>query len=208
VIPRALVLKTFRSPVELRTARTLLRQWKDTDLPAWIEMNADPEVRRYFPAVLTPDAAAAEAGRIRATIDQRGWGPWALEIPGSLPFAGFVGLLLHTFPAHFMPAVEIGWRLPRSAWRQGYATEAAQAAMQFAFENLELPELVSMTVPDNTPSQAVMKRLGFTRDAADDFEHPRVEDGSKFKRHVLYRLSAARHREMSTQGATEGVAHV
>lgn len=197
--PCALVLKTYESPVELRTARTLLRQWKDSDLPAWIEMNADADVRRYFPSVLTPDAAAAEAGRIRASIAQRGWGPWALEIPGTLPFAGFVGLLLHNFPAHFMPAVEIGWRLTRNAWRQGYATEAAQAAMQFAFEDLDLPELVSMTVPDNAPSQAVMKRLGFTHNAADDFEHPRVEEGSKFKHHVLYRLPVARYRELSMQ---------
>jgi RimJ/RimL family protein N-acetyltransferase len=197
VNPRALVLKTFASPVELRTARTLLRQWKDTDLPAWIEMNADPEVRRYFPSIPTPEAAAAEATRIRAAIMQRGWGPWALEIPGEVPFAGFVGLILHNFQADFMPAVEIGWRLSRATWKHGYATEAAQAVVQYAFDHLDLPELVSMTVPDNTPSQAVMKRLGFTHDAADDFEHPRVEDGSKFKRHVLYRLTAARYRQLS-----------
>jgi RimJ/RimL family protein N-acetyltransferase len=186
---RSLVLKTFANPVEIRTGRTLLRQWKDSDLPAWIAMNADVEVRRYFPTVHTPEEAAGEASRIHTGIAQRGWGAWALEIPGEVPFAGFVGLIVPAFQAHFVPAVEIGWRLSRATWGKGYATEAAEAALAFAFAQLELPEVVSMTVPANTPSQAVMRRLGLTRDAADDFDHPRVEDGHPFKRHVLYRIS-------------------
>ncbi len=189
---RSLVLKTFANPVEIRTGRTLLRQWKDSDLPGWIAMNADLEVRRYFPTVHTPEEAAGEAARIRAAIAQRGWGPWAIEIPGEVPFAGFVGLLVPAFQAHFVPAVEIGWRLARATWGKGYATEAARAALDFAFAQLELPEVVSMTVPDNAPSQAVMQRLGFSRDAADDFDHPRVADGHHFKRHVLYRLPRER----------------
>jgi RimJ/RimL family protein N-acetyltransferase len=190
---RTLSLKTFTSPMEIRTARALLRQWHDSDIPVWVEMNADAQVRRYFPTVATAEAAAGEATRIRAALAQRGWGAWALEIPGSVPFAGFVGLIVPAFQAHFVPAVEIGWRLMRSTWHQGYATEAAQAVVRFAFEQLELPELISMTVPDNLPSQAVMKRLGFTHDSQDDFDHPKIEDGHRFKRHVLYRLSRQKY---------------
>lgn len=189
---RSLVLKTFANPVEILTARTLLRQWKDNDLPAWIAMNQDPEVRRYFESVQTAEEAFASATRFREAIGTRGWGPWAIELPGVLPFAGFVGLIVQTMPTHFTPAVEIGWRLTHATWHKGYATEAARAVVKFAFEHLELRELVSMTVPDNVPSQAVMQRLGFTRDAADDFDHPRVADGHHFKRHVLYRLSRER----------------
>ncbi len=185
---RMVVLKTFASPVELRTERTLLRQWKDSDLPAWIQMNADPTVRRFFPSILDAEQAAGEAGRIRAAIAQRGWGPWVLEIPGELPFAGFVGLMVPNFEAPFMPAVEIGWRLAPVAWGQGYATEAAAASLKFAFTCLELPEIVSLTVPDNLPSQAVMRRIGLSHNPADDFDHPRVADGHPFKRHVLYRI--------------------
>ena len=85
-----IVLKTFPHPVELRTRRLLLRAWKDSDLPAWCEMNADPQVRRHFPTVHTEAEALGEASRIRDALAQRGWGCWALEVPGVLPFAGFL----------------------------------------------------------------------------------------------------------------------
>jgi ribosomal-protein-alanine N-acetyltransferase len=197
-----LVLRTFPHPLELRTKRTLLRAWKDSDLPAWCEMNADPAVRRHFPSVHTQEEALGEAGRIRASIAQRGWGCWALEIPGVLPFAGFVGLLVPAFEAHFVPAVEVGWRLPQSAWGKGYASEAAQAAVQFAFDVLDLEEIVSMTIPANEPSQRVMRRLGMRRDPADDFDHPRVPAGHAMQRHVLYRLDRASFRRAMSKTST------
>ena len=116
-------------PVELRTPRLLLRQWKDDDLEAWATMNADPAVRRFFPSVHTHIEALGEAGRIRASITQRGWGMWAVEVPGVHTFAGFVGLNIPGYEAPWMPAVEIGWRLAPAAWHQGYATEGAAAAL-------------------------------------------------------------------------------
>lgn len=200
---RALVLQTFAAPVELRSARTLLRQWKDDDLPAWCTMNADPRVRRHFPGVLSQSEALAEAGRIRASLAQRGWGVWALELPGRLPFAGFCGLNLPGFDAPFMPAVEIGWRLTPEAWGQGLATEAAAAALAFAFDVLELPQVVSYTVPDNDASRRVMQRLGMQHDAADDFDHPRFAPDHPLCRHVLYRVTPVRFRA-SGVGDTDG----
>jgi RimJ/RimL family protein N-acetyltransferase len=197
-----LVLKTFPHPLELRTKRTLLRAWKDGDLPAWCEMNADPEVRRHFPSVHTQEEALGEAGRIRGVLAQRGWGCWALEIPGALPFAGFVGLLVPTFEAHFVPCVEIGWRLPQAAWGQGYATEAAGAAAQFAFEVLDQDEIVAITTPANAPSRRVMERLGMRHDSADDFDHPRVSEGHPMRRHVLYRLDRASFRRHLSKAST------
>jgi ribosomal-protein-alanine N-acetyltransferase len=188
----ALVLPTFDGVRELRTARTLLRQWQDDDLDAWVQMNADPDVRRHFPAVLARDEALAEAGRMRAALARRGWGAWALDIPGQMPFAGFVGLMVPAWSAPFTPAVEIGWRLPRAAWGQGYATEAAAAVVALAFNMLQLDELVSMTLPANQASQRVMQRLGFTRDPADDFAHPRLPADHPMSRHVLYRLRHSR----------------
>ncbi|MEW6707410.1 MAG: GNAT family N-acetyltransferase [Pseudomonadota bacterium] len=193
-----LVLKTYPHPLELRTKRTLLRQWKDSDLPAWCAMNADPEVRRYFPSVHTEEEARGEAERIRAALVQRGWGFWALELPGKLPFAGCVGLLVPAFEAHFTPAVEIGWRLPREAWGFGYASEAARAAAEFAFTHLEVDEIVAITTPANAPSRKVMERLGMWHDAAGDFDHPRLPAGHPMQRHVLYRLDRARFRRHVT----------
>jgi RimJ/RimL family protein N-acetyltransferase len=183
-----LVLKTFPHPLELRTRRTLLRQWKDSDLPQWIAMNADADVRRYFPSRLTEEEALAEAGRMRAAIAQRGWGMWALEVPGVMGVAGTVGLHVTTIDAHFVPCVELGWRLKREAWGHGYATEAAQAAMEFGFRKLGLDELVAFTTVTNMPSQRVMQRLGMHRDPRDDFDHPRIEAGHPMRPHLLFRI--------------------
>ena len=187
----ALVLPTFEGVRELRTTRTLLRQRQDDDLEAWAAMNADPEVRRHFPAVLTRDESLAEAGRARASLARRGWGAWALEVPGVMPFAGFVGLIVPAWEAPFTPAVEIGWRLPRAAWGHGYASEAAAAAAAFAFEALRLDELVAITVPANQASRRVMSRIGMALDEAGDFDHPRLPEGHPMRRHVLYRLRPA-----------------
>ena len=82
--------------------------------------------------------------------------------------------------------MEVGWRLARRAWHQGYATEAAAAAAGVAFQGAGRTELWSMTAVLNEPSQAVMRRLGMTWHA--DFEHPRVETGHPLRPHVLYRL--------------------
>ena len=184
-----LVLKTFPAPLELRTRRTLLRQWKDADLPAWAAMNADPEVRRHFPSVQTEDEALDEAGRARALLRQRGWGFWALQIAGVMPFAGVVGLLVTGFEARFVPCVEVGWRLARETWGRGYASEAAAAAAQFAFERLELEEIVAIATESNAPSRRVMERLGMRHDPAGGFDHPRIAEGHPLRRHVLYRLA-------------------
>lgn len=192
-----LVLRTFAAPVELRTPRVLLRQWKDSDTDAWSAMNADPEVRRYFPSLLSRTEAKGEADRIRASITQRGWGMWALEVPGVHPFAGFVGLNLPGYEALWMPAVEIGWRLAPAAWHRGYATEGAAAALHFAFTQLELPQVVAMSAPANGPSHQVMERIGMLRDADADFDHPRVPDGSPLKRHILHRITLAQWRTQS-----------
>ena len=187
----ALVLKTFDGVRELRTQRTLLRNWVDADQEPWVAMNADPDVRRYFSSVATREQALAEAQRARANLARRGWGPWVLEVPGVLPFAGFVGLFVPAWSAHFTPAVEIGWRLPRGAWGQGYASEAAAAAAAFALDMLELDELVAITVPDNLPSRRVMARIGMQHDTEGDFAHPAIAADHPFSRHVLYRLRKA-----------------
>jgi RimJ/RimL family protein N-acetyltransferase len=176
---------------ELATQRLRLRRWRSEDLPAFAALNADPEVMRYFPETLDRAASDALAERIVAHFEQHGIGPWAVEIPGVAEFAGFVGLMVLTFEAHFTPCVEIGWRLARSAWGHGYAAEGARAALDCAFDKLRLDEVVSMTVPANLRSRAVMERLGMTRLEADDFDHPRLPKGNPLRRHVLYRKARA-----------------
>jgi RimJ/RimL family protein N-acetyltransferase len=151
-------------------------------------MNADPRVMEHFPAVYSRDESDAAAGRIAAHFAERGFGLWAVEIPGIAPFVGFIGLNVPSFEAHFTPCVEIGWRLAADFWGCGYATEGARAALQYGFGELKLDEIVSMTVPANQRSWHVMEKLGMTRDPGDDFDHPRVPAGHPLQRHVLYRI--------------------
>ncbi|BDZ45222.1 GNAT family N-acetyltransferase [Naasia aerilata] len=175
----------------MRTNRLLLRQWRDDDLPLFAALNADPEVMRHFPAPLGREASDALADRARQHLTENGWGLWAVEVvDGPHPgFVGFTGLARPAFSAHFTPAVEVGWRLDRRAWGFGYATEAARAALRYGFEDLGLDQIVSFTAEGNERSRAVMRRLAMTHDAADDFDHPSLQEGHPLRRHVLYRLS-------------------
>ncbi|VVD79412.1 GNAT family N-acetyltransferase [Pandoraea terrigena] len=174
----------------LTTERTILRQWQPEDLPLFAALNADRDVMRHFPTTLDRVQSDAIAHRLAQHLETHGYGPWALEIPGATPFAGFVGLMRVGFDAPFVPAVEIGWRLARAWWSKGYATEAAIAAAQFAFETLGLDELVSFTVPANVRSRAVMERIGMRHCPDEDFLHPLIPPGHRMRRHVLYRLDA------------------
>ncbi len=174
----------------LRTERLLLRPWRDEDLAPFAAMNADPRVREYFPSCLTRAESDASAEKIRADFDARGYGLWAAEETGGAPFVGFIGLAEPSFTASFTPCVEIGWRLAYAAWGHGYATEGARAALAFGFDRLGLPEIVSLTSPDNTRSRRVMEKLGMRRDPTDDFDHPNLPPESPLRRHVLYRIRA------------------
>jgi RimJ/RimL family protein N-acetyltransferase len=170
------------------TERLRLRDWRPEDRAPFAALNADPEVMFWFPAPMSRAESDVLADRIQAGLDDRGWGLWAVERIADQRFLGFTGLAPVDFEAPFTPAVEIGWRLARSAWGEGYATEAARRVVRHAFEAMELPELVSFTAVGNERSWRVMERLGMRRDG--EFDHPRVPDGHPLRRHVLYRLSA------------------
>lgn len=185
-------------------ARFLLRPWRSSDTGPCAAMNADPEVMRYFPSVLSAGDNDVLIRRIDEHFALHGFGLWVLELPGTVPFAGFVGLLRVPFEAHFTPAVEIGWRLVPHAWGKGYATQAAQAVLRHAFQVLNMTDIVSFTTARNQRSQAVMRRLGMRTRAADNFEHPLLPPGHALRMHVLYRL---RREQWQLQSAYAGAFH-
>lgn len=172
----------------LTTARLILRDWRDGDLPAFAAMNADPRVMEFLPKRLDRSESDSAAATIRDNCESRGFGLWAVEIVDGASFIGFVGLSVPKFEAHFTPCVEIAWRLAFEFWNCGYATEAARAAARFAFDALRLEQIVSFTVPENHRSRRVMERLGMTHDPAEDFDHPSLPANHVLRRHVLYRL--------------------
>ncbi|HST13981.1 MAG TPA: GNAT family N-acetyltransferase [Gaiellaceae bacterium] len=172
----------------IHTERLVLRQWRDDDKEPFAALNADPIVMEHFPSTMSREASDAYVDRVSRLIAERGWGTWAVEVAATAEFIGFVGLNEPRFEAHFTPAVEIGWRLARGAWGHGYATEAARAALAYAFDELKLAEVVSFTTVENWRSRRVMERIGMTYDPTDDFDHPNVTD-ARIRPHVLYRLA-------------------
>jgi RimJ/RimL family protein N-acetyltransferase len=174
----------------LTTPRLELRRWREDDRESFAALNADPAVMEHFPGTLTRRESVELVEKIEAGFEANRFGLWALEVRASGEFIGFTGLDVPGFEADFMPAVEVGWRLGRSAWRNGYATEAARAAVSFGFEEVGLGEIVSFTTVANRRSRAVMERLGMSHDPGDDFEHPGLPPGHPQRSHVLYRLES------------------
>lgn len=171
------------------TDRLLLRRWREADRGPFAELNGDPETMVFFPSTLSQAESDALADRIEAGFTERGYGLWALEVRETGKFIGFTGLapMPADVPGGADGGTEISWRLTRSAWHHGYATEAARAALDVAFAGVGLPEIWSYTSVLNTPSQAVMRRLEMTEAAR--FEHPRIPDGNPLKPHVTYHLA-------------------
>ncbi len=163
----------------------------EADHEPFAALNADPVVMEYFPDLLTRQQSDGLIEAIESGFDRRGFGLWAVEVRATGTFIGFTGLSEPSFGAHFTPAVEVGWRLERAAWGEGYATEAARASLAFGFEEVGLDQIVSFTSAENMRSRAVMERVGMTRNPDDDFKHPGLPDAHPLRRHVLYRIGRA-----------------
>ena len=171
----------------IQSARLLLRQWKQSDHAAFASLNADPEVMHYFPAALSRSESDTLANRCHDFIEEHGWGPWAAEERATGQFVGLIGLRTVTAIFPFAPSVEIAWRLAKTHWGAGLATEGAAAALHYAFNTLNLAEVVSFTSIHNVKSEAVMLRLGMRRDAA-TFAHPSLAPDHRLSEHCLYRI--------------------
>ena len=156
-------------------------------------MNADPEVMRYFPALLSTEQTNAGIDIWRQQFTEKGWSNWAVELQDTGEFIGFIGLSVPRRQLPFSPCVEIGWRLKKAAWGRGYATEGAKECLRVGFEQLGLEDIVSFTTLTNLPSVAVMKCIGMS-DTQANFEHPAVPEGSSLRPHCLYKITRAQWR--------------
>lgn len=171
------------------TERLILRNWCADDRHAFAQMNADPAVMEFLPAVLALPDSDALADKIERHMQTHGFGLWAAELRSTSTFIGYIGLVIPSFQARFTPCVEIGWRLSARHWGQGLATEGAREVLRYAFGVLKLDGVVSFTAPANVRSRRVMEKLGMTHDPAEDFDHPYLPEGHALRRHVLYRLA-------------------
>ena len=176
--------------IELETARLRLREWRDADRAPFAAMNADAEVMEFFASLQSREASDASIDTWQSQFAERGWSNWAVELLSSSVFIGFVGLSVPRRVLPFSPCVEVGWRLARPYWGQGYATEGARAALRVGFERLELAEIVSFTSVLNSRSRAVMERIGM-RNADQDFDYPSFPENHPLRPHCLYRITRA-----------------
>lgn len=148
--------------VRIETPRLILRRWREEDVLPMAAINADPEVMRWI-ADGRP-LSEADSRRFTTLVEQRwdeeGFGLFAVEVRATGELAGFTGLAVPRFLPEVLPAVEVGWRLARTFWGRGYATEAAREAVRFGFEDCGLDRLVSIAQIGNTASERVMDKLG------------------------------------------------
>ena len=183
----------------LTTRRMLLREWQAEDRELFAQMNADSRVMEFLGEPLSRADSDRVADRIEAHFREHGFGLCAAELAEGGGFIGFVGLAVPTFEAAFTPCVEIGWRLAAEYWGAGLATEGAREIVRYAFEELGLAELVSLTTVGNEPSRRVMAKLGMTHDPAENFDHPKLPAAHPLRRHVLYRLTREKWRDSAAQ---------
>lgn len=172
----------------LSTPRLRLRRWLPADVPVYARMNRDPAVREFFPSLMTYDESAVSVRVIERHFDEYGYGLYAVEVGLTGEFIGFTGFSHPGFDAWFTPCVEMGWRLCKEAWGQGYATEAARAALAYGFGTLGLTRVLSFTAVLNTRSERVMQKIGMTR--VEEFGHPGIAEGHVLRPHVLYKVEA------------------
>ena len=155
---------------EIETERLLLRQWRDGDWHGLHRTYGDSEVMGWIGAGAADLlSTAAAVGRMSMHWRLLGYGMFAVEERSTTEIVGRVGLMRHPDWPFEGPRVEVGWTLQRSVWGRRYATEAAKASLEFGFRRLRLPQIFSMTRPDNLRSRAVMERCGLTLRGEVDF---------------------------------------
>jgi len=170
----------------IETPRLILRPPKDRDRDALAAINGDPRVGDWLAATLTREQSDAMVDRVTVHIAEHGFGFWAVERKADAAIVGMAGLVTMGEDMPPGPAIEIGWRLSPETWGQGYATEAAAAALDWGFAELKPPEIIAITARSNLRSQAVMRRIGMTPEPRRDFDHPKLAEDHPLLAHVVF----------------------
>ena len=170
----------------VETERLVLRAWRAEDAAPFHAMCTDPEVMAYLGPPLS--RADVEAAIVRQNGFQSGHGYcfWAIERRADGAMLGFCGLKPGPERTPLHARIEIGWRLRRDAWGQGYAREAARASLDWGWANLPDDAIWAMTNIANSRSWGLMERLGMARRAELDFDHPALGADDPLRPHIVY----------------------
>lgn len=170
----------------IETDRLVLRPAVDSDREAIADLNARPEVGAWLGGVRSRAESDLFVDRVMAHQAEHGFGFWVVERRASRGLIGMTGVWWAPPEIDMPDTTEIGWRFLPEAWGQGYAAEAARAALAFGFEVLKRPEIIAFTARTNLASQAVMRRIGMTPVPARDFLHPRLAEHDPLRPHVTF----------------------
>ncbi|WP_374574068.1 GNAT family N-acetyltransferase [Phenylobacterium sp.] len=171
----------------IETERLILRPWREADREGLFRLNNDPRVGAWLAGPLDRAGNDALMARLAAHQADHGFSFWTAERRSDGAVVGMIGLaVVKAGDLPVGPAVEIGWRLVPAVWGDGYATEGAQAALDWGFANLDVDEIIAFTARTNLASQAVMRRIGMTPDPARDFDHPRLAVNHPLRAHVVF----------------------
>ena len=169
----------------IETLRLILRPWREADRDPWAAMNADPEVFYWLGGPIDRATSDAAVDRYDSRFRADGYCRWAVERRADGALVGSCGVM-PILDGGAPEGFEIGWRLARAAWGQGYAAEAARAALDDAFDRVGLAEVISYTAASNLRSRAVMERIGMARASDRDFEHPALPPDHPLRAHVVH----------------------
>ncbi|NOQ72201.1 MAG: GNAT family N-acetyltransferase [Crocinitomix sp.] len=170
-----------------QSERLGFRNWKLSDHEPFAKLNSDPEVMEFFPKLLTPEESSAMIERMQKTFEELGYTFFAVDILERSQFIGFIGIIRATFDAFFTPCYEIGWRLQKSSWNQGFATEGTLACLNYGFNVLNMKTIHSITAVINNKSEHLMKKVGMEKIGV--FDHPKLANNDPLKPHVVYQIS-------------------
>ncbi len=160
------------------------RKWRDADLEAMAQISSDQVVMEFFPSVQDKIYVFDFLRRMNEEYHENGFCYFAVDLLSNGELLGFIGIHEQTFVSDFTPCIDIGWRLKKEVWNRGYATEGAKRCLRFAFEDMNLKKIYSMTPKVNLKSQRIMQKIGMQK--VKDFVLEFLKEDERLKDCVLY----------------------
>ena len=169
-----------------KSERLGFRKWSDSDLEEFFALNSDEEVMEHFPKTLSKKEVEEFIERLSAQFDKNGYTYFATEVLESKEFIGMIGIAFQEYETQFTPAIDIGWRLKKDAWGNGYATEGAKRCLQYAFNELGIDKIIAVCPVNNVKSENVMKKIGMRK--IGEFKHPKLKEYPEHEQCVCYEI--------------------
>jgi len=174
----------MRDSYIFKSERLGFREWRSSDIEEFALLNADEEVMTHFATILSREEVIVLVEKLKNHFVKNGFTYYATEVLETKEFIGMIGMAYQEYKSIYTPAVDIGWRLKRSAWGKGYATEGAKRCLDYAFNDLHLNRIISVCTIGNVQSENVMKKIGMTK--IGEFNYPAMKNYPQHERHYCY----------------------